>query len=136
VRDGDEPRALAEALSAVGLTLTISDGPPHTVAGFAADRDGTALRVVALSDGGPAAIAGLKPGDRITQLDGAVPSARWSETIARRPAGAALVLVGTRAGRPIELHLTLRQERDLACKLAATAASPAATRLREALLSP
>jgi S1-C subfamily serine protease len=106
------------------------------VAGFAAERDGAGLRVVAVADGGPAALAGLHPGDRVLQLDGAPPAARWAEAIGKKAPGAPLVLVVQRGTRTLELRVTLQAQRDVVCKLAPKVATPAITKLREAFLSP
>jgi predicted metalloprotease with PDZ domain len=135
-RAGDETAQVAEAVAAVGLKLTATDAPGRTVAGFAADRDGAGLRVVAVADGGPAALAGLHPGDRVLQLDSAPPAARWAEAIGKKAPGAPLVLVVQRGTRTLELRVTLQAQRDVVCKLAPTAATPAITKLREAFLSP
>lgn len=135
-RGGNEPPALAEALAAIGLSLTMRDAPPRTVAGFAAERDGATLRVLGVGEGGAADAAGLKPGDSIVSLDGAPPAPKWPETIAKKAPGAPLVLVVARGTRTIELHLTLVAERDVVCKLTTAPATPAITKLRDELLRP
>ena len=135
-RSSDEPAQLGEALAAIGLQLATTRATPRTVAGFAAEREGNILRVVAVSDAGPAALAGLRGGDRIVQLDGAAPAARWPDVIARKSAGATLLLAVTRGARTLALRLTLATQADVSCKLVPTAATPAVTRLRDALLTP
>ena len=135
-RSNDETALLAESLLAIGLKLEMTQAPPRTVAGFAAEREGAVLRVVAVGDGGPAALAGLKSGDRITHVDGAPPPARWPELIAKRPPGTALTLGVARGVRGLELHLTLGVEREVICKLQQAAATPALTKLRDAFLTP
>jgi predicted metalloprotease with PDZ domain len=135
-RGGHEAAAIAEALPALGLSLAIREAPPRTVAGFAAERDGETLHVVAVGEGGPADVAGLKPGDRIVALDGAPPPAKWPETIAKKSPGATLVVAAVRGMRAIELHLTLGSERDVVCKLTQAPATPAITKLRDAYLTP
>ena len=136
VRGGNETAAVGDALAAIGLQLACKDAPPRTVAGFAAERDGDGLRVVAVGDGGPAELGGLKPGDRIVTLDGAAPTARWPDAVAHAAPGASLVLGVLRAQRRLELRLTLASDRDTTCKLTQAPATPAVTRLREELLSP
>src|SRR5205814_2671242 len=106
-RSNDETAMLAESLLAIGLKLEVATAPPRTVAGFAAERDGPALRVIAVGDGGPAGLAGLKTGDKITLVDGAPPPTRWPELIAKKAPGAPLVLTVARGTRGLELHLTL-----------------------------
>jgi S1-C subfamily serine protease len=94
------------------------------------------VRVVAIGDGGPAALGGLKTGDRILQVDGAPPPPRWPELIARKAAGAPLVLTVARGTRTLELHLTLESDRDIVCKLTQPPATPALAKLRDAFLTP
>jgi predicted metalloprotease with PDZ domain len=135
-RSADEMAQLGEPLAAVGLSLSIARTKPHTVAGFAAERDGGSLRVVAVGEDGPAALAGLRGGDRIVTLDGAPPPVRWPDIVAKKAPGATLVLGVVRGTRALELHLTLAAETDVVCKLTPTAATPAVTRLRESFLAP
>ncbi|MDB4967994.1 MAG: peptidase domain protein [Myxococcales bacterium] len=135
-RTSDETTLLSDSLSAIGLKLDVAIAPPRTVAGFAAEREGALLRVSAIADGGPASLAGLKPGDKITHFDGALPPPRWPELIVKKPAGATLTLTVLRGARPLELHLTLAAERDVVCKLVPTPATPAVTKLRDAFLTP
>ena len=135
-RDGHETAAVVGALGSIGLQLDCRDAPARTVAGFAAEREPDDLRVVAVGAGGPAELGGLLGGDRILALDGAAPTLRWPETIAHKTPGAPLVLTVARGSRQLELRLTLAVEREVACKLSTAPATPAVTRLREALLSP
>jgi predicted metalloprotease with PDZ domain len=135
-RSDDEPAAVAESLAGLGLSLACKEAPARTVAGFSAERDGAELRVVAIGDGGPADLGGLKIGDRILTLDGAAPAAHWPETIAHKPAGTMLTLGVARGARSLVLRLTLAPQRDVTCKLGAAAATPAVTKLREQLLGP
>jgi predicted metalloprotease with PDZ domain len=141
-RAGNETETIGETLAAIGLSLQTKEAPARTVAGFAAEREATAggqhelLRVIAVGEGGPADLAGLKAGDRILTLDGAAPVVRWPETIAKKAPGAPLVLAVQRGARALELHLTLAAEHDVDCKLVPVAATPATTRLRDALLTP
>ena len=100
VRGGNETAAVADALAPIGLALACKDGPAQTVVGFAAERDGAGLRVVAVGDGGPGDLGGLKPGDRIVTIGGAPPrragprrsrarrrARRWCSAWCARPAG-------------------------------------------------
>lgn len=135
-RNGNESLAITDALAAIGLSLACKEGAPRTVAGFAAERQGDALRVVAVGDGGPADLAGLKAGDRITTIDGAAPTPRWPETIAHKAPGAPLVLAVERVQHALELHLQLAADREVHCKLTQAPATPALTTLREGLLTP
>jgi predicted metalloprotease with PDZ domain len=138
VRVPDERAGVTDALAAIGLGLACKDAPARTVAGFAAerDRDREELRVVAVGSGGPADLAGVKPGDRVTAVDGAAPPAQWSEAIAHKAAGAPLVLAIARGARALEIRLTLGAEHDTNCKLTQPAVVPEVARLREALLTP
>jgi predicted metalloprotease with PDZ domain len=135
-RAGDEAASIAESLTAAGLSLACKESAPRTVAGFAAERERDELRVLSVGDSGPADHAGLKPGDRVLTLDGAAPPPRWPDTIARKAAGTVLTLGVARGTHALTLHVTLGTERDTACKLTAAAATPAVTKLREALLAP
>lgn len=131
----DETAQLADALAAVGLTLSIARSKPHAVAGFAAERDGSGLRVVSVGEDGPAGLAGLRGGDRVVSFDGAPPPPRWPELIARKPPGTPLVLGVVRGTRMLELHVTLAGESDVSCALTQSAATPAIARLRESFLT-
>ena len=136
VRGGHETDEVGETLAAIGLDLACKDAPPRTIAGFAAERDGDGLRVVAVAEGGPADLGGLKAGDRIVTLGGAPPPARWADAVLNAAPGSSLVLGVQRAAHALELHLTLESDRDTTCKLSQAAATPAVTRLREELLTP
>ncbi len=131
----DESSEVRAALAAIGLALDCARRTA-VVLGLAAERDGAALRVLAVGEGGPADLAGIKPGDRIVSLDGAPPPPRWPERIAHGAAGDKVLLGVTRAQRTLELHLTLESEADTSCKLTQAPATPAVTRLRDQLLSP
>ena len=132
----NESSLVRAALAAIGLSLSCATGA-HVVAGFSAERDGDALRVVAVGDGGPADLAGLKPGDRILTLDGAPPAARWPDKIAHAGRGGdSLVLGVVRAQRALLLHVTLENEEDTTCKLTQAPATPSVTKLRDELLTP
>jgi len=85
------------------------------------DRAGTwfnvspeGFNVVAVTPGGPAADAGLKEGDVITAIDGkpvsgiALPDAR--QRFRDDPAGTVVTLAVQRAGKPIEIKVTLRDQ--------------------------
>jgi len=135
VNEANETPLVRAAIAAIGLSLQCA-ASARVVAGFSAEREGDSLRVAAVGDGGPADLAGLKPGDRILSLDGAAPEPRWPDKIAHAAAGAPLVLEVVRGQRPLELHLTLETEQDSACKLTQAPATPAITRLREQLLTP
>lgn len=85
------------------------------------DRAGTwfnvapeGYNVVAVTAGGPAAVAGLKEGDVITAIDGkpvsgiALPDAR--QRFRDDPVGTAVTLSVLRSGKPVEIKLTLRDQ--------------------------
>jgi predicted metalloprotease with PDZ domain len=131
----NESKDVRVALATIGLALECMT-KELVAAGFSAEREGSGLRVVAVGDGGPADLAGLKPGDRIVTIDGAPPAARWPERIARGAVGDKLALGVTRAQQRLELHVTLESEPDTTCKLTQAPATPAVTKLRDALLSP
>lgn len=136
-RDGHETTALPAVLARVGLRLAVDVAPPRAEAGFAADREGAALRVRAVVPAGAADLAGLRPGDLVVALDGAAPGPRWADAVGRKPPGARLVLTVRRGDRALALHLTLGSGADVACTLDADApAAPAPARLRDAFLSP
>jgi predicted metalloprotease with PDZ domain len=130
----DEPARLGAALAAVGLRWSIDEGPERTVAGFAAESDGEALRVASVAPEGPAAQVGLRAGDRILRLDGAPPSPQWAEQLAARSPGAALLLEAMRATRRLVLRLQLEGTRPLTCAIVELPATPRVARLRDALL--
>jgi len=131
----NESSLVRAALAAIGLSLACATSA-RVVAGFSAERDGEGLRVVAVAEGGPADLAGLKPGDRILTIDGAPPAVRWPDRIAHGRRGDAVVLGVVRAQRSLTLRLTLENEQDTACKLTQAAATPSVTKLREQLLTP
>ena len=131
----NESSDVRAAIATIGLGLECMT-KSIVAAGFSAERDGTGLRVVAVGDGGPADLAGLKPGDRIATIDGAPPPARWPERIAHGTVGDKLTLGVARAQQRLELRLTLESEPDTACKLTQAPATPAVTKLRDQLLSP
>ena len=135
-RGGNEAAAIAESLDAVGLALPCKESTPRTVAGFGAEREHEELRVVVVGDGGPAELAGLKAGDRILTIDGAAPPARWPDALAQKAPGSVVTLGVARGKHALVLHVTMTTERDTSCKLVPAAATPAVTKLRDALLAP
>jgi predicted metalloprotease with PDZ domain len=139
-RSPNEAAAIAESLGAIGLTLSCKESVPRTVAGFAAERarDGEhdELRVITVGDEAPAGLAGLKAGDRIVTIDGAAPAARWTEAIAHKAPGEVVTLGVARGNRALVLRVTLAAEHDTTCKLTRGSATPAVTKLRDALLTP
>ncbi len=85
------------------------------------DRAGTwfnvapdGFNVVAVTAGGPAAVAGLKAGDVITTIDGkpvtgiALPDAR--QRFRDDPIGTVVTLSVQRAGKPLEIKVTLKNQ--------------------------
>ena len=130
----NEPERLRPALAALGLTLDTEELPARTVAGFSAEPEGDALRVALVAASGPAARAGLKPGDRIVTIGGASPGPRWATTIAEETPGASLVIEAIRAARRIVLELRLDATRPLVCRVVEAAATPKTLVLREGLL--
>jgi predicted metalloprotease with PDZ domain len=133
-RTADEPARLAPALEALGLKLETRELPVHTVAGFSAEPDGDALRVQQVAPVGPAARAGLRPGDRIVRFDGAQPTASWSQLIAQKAPGAALVVEAMRAAHRLLLELRLDSSRTIACRLVEAPVPPGTLTLRDAWL--
>ena len=96
-KPGDYIKDLTEALT----TATEATGPkvvaPAGVWGFAvaaADGGAAGVTVQTVAAGGPAARAGLKPGDRLLTLDG-----RWTDTVTDAYLATSLV----KPGRPAEL---------------------------------
>lgn len=86
-------------------------GEPYAGLGFSA-HDGGGVRV----DGvwpGPAALAGLAPGDRILAIDGAAATpGSFAARVARARPGDALALDVRRAGTPLALRLVLGDRDD------------------------
>jgi serine protease DegQ len=74
---------------------------------------GVALTVVAA--GGPADLAGLRPGDLLTQFDGIdiADQADLREREAAKPPGSRVAIAGYRAGLPISGEIVLAQRPDL-----------------------
>jgi predicted metalloprotease with PDZ domain len=128
------PDGLGDALEHIGLQLDTEEGPARTAPGFSAERDAAGLKVLRVNPSGGAGRAGLQPGDRIVSLDGHRPDAGWDDQLAARAPGALITIDALRADRPLRLYLELEAVRPLSCKLAERAATPAITRLREALL--
>jgi predicted metalloprotease with PDZ domain len=130
------PSGLEAALEHIGLQLDTEEGPARTAPGFSAELDPAGLEVLRVNPASSAGRAGLQPGDRIAALDGHRPEVGWADQLAARAPGASVVLDVMRADRPLRLHLELEGVRPLSCRLAARAATPAISRLREALLGP
>jgi len=135
-RGGGELAKIAPALAEVGLAINERAAPSRTSAGFIGALDGAALRVLLIQPDGPAALAGLRAGDRVTALDGAAPTTDYLAQIAKRRPFTPLRLDVTRAQERLTLRLDLTTATALDCKLELTAATPRATRLREAMLTP
>jgi predicted metalloprotease with PDZ domain len=133
-RAPDEPRKLESALAGVGLKLAIEEAPPRTVAGFAAEADGGALRVVGVLPDGPAFHAGLRAGDRVLFLDGIAPGRKWAESIAQKAPGTRLAMEAVRATRHLALTLELAAQRQLNCRLIEAPAPPPVAQRRDAWL--
>jgi predicted metalloprotease with PDZ domain len=131
-----DPAPLTAALKRVGLSLKVVEEPERTAAGFAADREGKALRVARVNPGGAAARAGLQPGDLIERLDGIEPRERWGDRIAHAAAGAAMPLEILRGGRRLHLWLVLEALRAVDCRLVEVDASAEVAQLRQAFLGP
>jgi predicted metalloprotease with PDZ domain len=129
-----ETDRLDAALSAVGLKITRQESSARTFAGFAAENDAGALRVVAVGPGGPAQEAGLRAGDRIVRLDGSPPTADWAEKLAAKLPGAQIAIEAVRATRRMLIELRLETTRNLTGKLEETPATPKAIALRQQLL--
>ncbi len=135
-RGGHEPQSIVDALSAIGLALEIRESPARSVANFAAEREGSALRVISVGEGGPADLAGLKTGDHVVKVDGADPIPHWPELLGKKPPGSSVIFSVWRGTRMLELHVTLAPFAEVACKLSPAPATPAITKLRDALLTP
>jgi predicted metalloprotease with PDZ domain len=135
-RAGDETAEVTKALASLGLKLEIKAQAPRTVAGFAATATprGNGIVVEAVRADGPAALAGLRPMDRILTMDGAAVPAKWAEWIGAKAAGTIVVLGGVRGERSIELRVTLESLVELESTLVLAAATPAITRLRAGLV--
>ena len=129
-----EPARLRDALASLGLGLATEELPARTVAGFSAEPDGDSLRVALVTPSGPAARAGLRPGDRIVLIGGAQPTPKWANAIAQKSPGAALVIEAVRAARRMVVELRLDATRQLICRVIESPAPPRATSLRDALL--
>jgi predicted metalloprotease with PDZ domain len=129
-----EPTRLRAALASLGLELDTEELPARTIAGFSAEPDGDSLRVALVAPSGPAARAGLKPGDRIVLIGGAQPTAKWANAIAQKSPGAALMIEAVRAARRMVVELRLDAARPLVCRVVESGATPRATQLRDALL--
>jgi predicted metalloprotease with PDZ domain len=129
-----ETDKLAGALAAAGLQLVTEELPPRTTAGFSAAPEGDSLRVAAISLDGPAALAGLRVGDRIVLLDGGAPSSGWAETIAAKSPGVALLVEAVRATHRLALELSLQAQRPIGCHLIEIPAPPKVAALRDAWL--
>jgi predicted aspartyl protease len=85
---------------------------PHDRSGLMLLRDGDALKAFDVLAKGPAAAAGLKPGDRILQLDGKPVAARslsdWRDWLAVTPAGTRVEVGYQREGKPGTATLVLK----------------------------
>jgi predicted metalloprotease with PDZ domain len=133
-REPNEPARLDGALASLGLKLLVTEGSERTVAGFAAEPDGSGLRIASVRPDGPAAHAGLRAGDRIVSMDGASPAKRWADQVATHAPTVALLVEAMRATRRLSLELHLQTERALTCRLVEAVATPRVSNLREAWL--
>jgi predicted metalloprotease with PDZ domain len=135
-RTPEETTLVAEQLGALGLQLNVQVHPTRAYAGFVADREGGVLHVLSVEAEGPASEAGLRAGDRILQLDGAAPPAKWPEVIGAKSVGAPLKLEVQRSRRRLQLRVYLAPLDEVDATLQPTAASPRVTQLRSAWLGP
>jgi predicted metalloprotease with PDZ domain len=131
----DEPPRLADALAGLGLRLAREPAPARAVAGFAAEPDGDALRVVAVSPVGPAPVAGLRAGDRIVTVDGRAPPPQWMDSLAQRAPGAALAIEVTRGTRRLLFDVRLEAAATASWRVVEAPAVPRIAALREKWLA-
>lgn len=134
-RSRDESALVRESLAGLGLGLLTEEAPARTIAGFAAEPDGHALRVSAVTPNGPAAHAGLRPGDRILTLDGAAPKRAWADALAAKSPGAAVTIEVLRAARRLVFEVHLEARRQMVCKMKEVPVSPKVAVLRDAWLA-
>jgi predicted metalloprotease with PDZ domain len=134
-RGGDEIEKLAPALAELGLGLEIAPPQPRTTAGFIAEPEDNALRVIAVAPDGPASLAGLHAGDRIITFDGAAPPIDYIVQLTRRKPYTPLFVDVTRGREHLKLRIELGSTTGLDCKLTLLPATPRILRLREAMLT-
>jgi predicted metalloprotease with PDZ domain len=130
-----ETDRLAPALSSLGLKLSVDEAPARTVAGFAAEPDAGALRVVSVRPDGPAAHGGLRAGDRVIAIDGKPPASRWADALGARSPATPMMIEAVRATRHLMLTLHLEVERALVCRVVEVPATPKVAALRDAWMT-
>jgi predicted metalloprotease with PDZ domain len=126
-----EPERVIAALEKIGIALAVENAAPRTQVGLAVEPDGNALRVALVSPGGPAAIAGLRAGDRIIQIDGASPARKSFDALSSRAPGTVVSFEAVRAARRMSVPVRLGTLRAMAARLKEASVPPKVTTLRE-----
>ncbi len=113
----ENPREVDAIALATNRSFTCRSDPPKPELGFGVGEDDDHLSIAILQPGGPAAIAGLKVGDRIVSIDGVEVSDPAFKSKSQWKANKPLRLRVIRLGEPLDFPLTPRERSHRHCEL-------------------
>jgi M6 family metalloprotease-like protein len=108
VRD-DKPTEVSAALAATSRPMKVGARPVFLGVELGQAKEGEGVRVEKVTPDSPADKAGLKPGDRITKLDGTefTRAARLADVLSEKRPGDILVFAVRRDDKEVQLRATL-----------------------------
>jgi len=122
-------------LAAVGLALTLAPARSQADPGFETERRAGGLRVATVRPDGPAARAGLTPGEKILSIAGIPADESWEARTLAAPPGTRVTVTVERPAGSLERVVILGERREVTAAITEkTPADPARAALRRAWL--